>query len=96
MQLARQMVGVNEMALGEEAALRVLIAHGGRLDQDGAPEYGPCVRCNSTIGQSPCEFAQLAWSVLLLYSTFKTSHQMIVDDVLRKIGEEVQRGTRPA
>jgi hypothetical protein len=96
MQLARRMVGTNEFALGEEAALRVLVQHGGSLDQDGAPVYGPCVRCNSTISQQPCDTAQLAWSVLLLYSTFKTSHQSIVDDVLTRIGAEVQRGSRPA
>lgn len=82
MQMARNLVGANELQLSREVALRVFRQHGGQFDQDGAPITAGCYMCRAS---SACEHQSLAFSILLSLSVFETAREALVDSVIDEL-----------
>jgi hypothetical protein len=90
MQLARQMVGINESNLAHDSAIAVFQHHGGRFDAHQAPRLGACLYCPASMTRTPCDLQQLAFSCLLMQTTFQTALETVVDETLKRIGQLVR------
>lgn len=88
MKIARNMVGINELAMVTEQATFVFDRHGGRYDKDLAPVLGPCLNCHPNSAQ-PCSLQRLALGQLLLLSTFQTQVEVIAQKVLEQMASDI-------
>lgn len=82
MQLARQMIGINEQQMLRESALTVFYEHGGKFDSDHAPITGPCQKCGSFV---TCDFQRLAFSMILMESVLQTAVEYVTEQVMQRI-----------
>jgi hypothetical protein len=88
-QLARKMVGTNELNLARENAMQVFTKHGGAFDADSAPIPGHCQLIDCRERWRTCDEQHLALAVLLSLSVFETAQEQLVEQTVQRVKDEI-------